>query len=199
MNDMNNSNIIFLFCALFILSPLATASDRPEGEYFLAAPPKDWILGRKDLQQNISTFEFIPLGETISSWTQMVTIQKLLGKKNIKPEQHLAQIAELDIDICKGFQTQQIAFENVNGYEAHGMIQSCGANRITNRGEFKIVRVVSGNENLYIIQKSWRLTPFDPDKDFPIPRAKIDETIYYLSSAIVCDTRKGTCPRSSRK
>ena len=189
-------NLLMVATLLLSLSSLVFASGKPDGEYFLAAPPKEWKLGRKENESSTALFEFIPPTEGIKTWTEMVTIQKLLGRKNASPEKYLMQTAQLNVDICKGFQTQQIAFEDVNGYPTHGMIQSCGANRITNRGEFLIIRVVSGNDNLYVIQKAWRVAAFDPEKNFPIPRAQIDETIKYLSTAIVCDTRKGTCPQA---
>ena len=195
---MKFRHVTFLLIILFILfSPSIFAATT--GEFFLAAPPKDWLLGRDDKQTDVVTFEFVPLGQNVAQWTELVTIQKMIGITNITPDQFLMNVAKQNEIVCNGYGIRRLAFQDINGYETHGMIQSCGANKDSKKGELTIIRVVRGADNFYLISRAWRLDQFDASGALPLPKKMIDDTIKYLATATVCDTRKGTCPKGIGK
>lgn len=187
--------------AVIILAMLgfnAVVAEKPKGEFFLAAPPKGWTLVNKDAQLHIANFSFVPAGESAQRWSQMVTITKMMGE-TMPPDKFLIQTAEQNAQYCDGYEIQRLAFKDVNGYATHGMIELCGESKKDNKGGLSIIRAIKGEDHLFIIQKAWRLNPYDLANGFPIPKETIDETIVYLASAKVCDTRKGTCPTSMAK
>jgi hypothetical protein len=185
--------IIILVAALSLNSQLF-AAEQLKGEIFLASPPKGWVLGHKDKQGNVVTFEYIPPTESINQWTEMVTMQTMLGLNNISPETFLARIAQLSKDFCVGHGIEKVSSRSINGYESLGMVQGCGTNKATQKGEVTIFRVLRGKDSLYVIQKAWKTKPFDPSVKLPVEINELNKWIQYLTTADVCDTRKGTCP-----
>ena len=195
---MKFHQLLLLFAVSFVLfSPVVFAGTA--GEFFLAAPPKEWLLGSDDKQIDIATFEFVPLGQSVDRWTELVTIQKRIGLTEVTPDQFLADMAKENESVCDGYAIRRLAFQDKNGYETHGMIQSCGTNKDSKKGELTIIRVVRGEDNFYSISRAWRLEPFDAEGGLPLPKNIIDDTIKYLATVTVCDTRKGTCPQGMGK
>jgi len=131
----------------------------------------------------------------MQQWTQMVTIQTMMGLNKVSPEQFLVRIAQLGKDFCDGHGVEKISFRSVNGYETLGMLHGCGSNKSTKKGELTLFRVIRGNDSLYVIQKAWKTAPYDPSIKPPIETDEIKKTVNYLATAMVCDTRKSTCPQ----
>ena len=184
---MKFRHIPFLLIALLNLtSPSIFAATT--GEFFLAAPPKEWLLGRDDKQTDVVTFEFVPLGQSVDRWTELVTIQKMVGLTDVAPDQFLKNVAKQNEVVCDGYGIRRLAFQDKNGYQTHGMIQSCGLNKESKKGELTIIRVVRGADNFYLISRAWRLDQYDASGALPLPKKIIDDTIKYLATATVCDT-----------
>lgn len=171
------------------------SAEKPAGEYFLAAPPKGWALGHKEVRETASHFIFLPAGDDATQWTQMVAISKI-SANTPAPDQFLSNLAERNTKNCESYQIQRLAFKSANGYDTHGMIELCGKSQTSNQGELSIIRAIKSQDYLFVIQKAWRIQPYDPVAGLPIAKEEIDETILYLGSAKVCDTRKGTCPQN---
>ena len=189
---------ISIFIAFVMMGINSVMAEKPKGEFFLAAPPKGWTLVDNETQLHIANFRFVPAGESAKKWSQMVTITKMTGESML-PDKFLIQTAEINAQNCDGYEIQRLAFKSTNGYPTHGMIENCSKNKKSNKGELAIIRAIKGNDHLFVIQRTWRLKPYDLAKGFPIPKEKIDETIIKFSSAKVCDTRKGTCPENMGK
>ncbi len=189
---------IALLITLAIISFTTVVADKPKGEFFLAAPPKGWTLVDKDTQLHIANFKFVPAGESTQQWSQMVTITKMTGESML-PDKYLNQAAEQKAKNCTDYQNQRLPFKGSDGYPTDGMIELCGNNKTSSKGELTVIRTIKGTDHLFAIQKTWRLQPFDLSKGLPIPKQDIDETVLYFAGAKVCDTRRGTCPANMGK
>lgn len=190
--------IRFIFITLIFLSLHPVAAEKSEGEFFLAAPPKGWTLVDKNVHTDIAHFRFVPANENIELWSEMVTITKMTDSSSTL-DQFLNKTAEQNAENCTGYQMQRLPFKGSDGYATNGMIELCGNNKTSSKGELSVIRTIKGADHIFSIQKTWRLKPYDLSKGLPMPKENIDETVLYFAAAKVCDTRKGTCPTGMGK
>ena len=101
--------------------------------------------------------EWIPKGETINNWSQMIT---LTGSKGLSsdpyttPEQVIAQIASGFKNACPStFATKVISRLPVSGHDAFSAIVGCGnVNSGPSRSEIAVLVAIKGSSDYYTIQ-----------------------------------------------
>lgn len=165
-----------------IQHPAPARSTLLDGENLLFAPPKDFIIGHHSDRIGSLT-EYIPSGETVENWTEMLTIQIFRNLKDTEPSAFLQQIGAKWLNDCPETPKDTIHNGKSNGYPVSMLELKCPNVHSTGKPETTIFRVIKGKDALYSIQYAWRTVPSDGAKDA-------------LSKTTVCDTRdpSHSCP-----
>jgi hypothetical protein len=197
LNKLDYSRTMQLSCLLFCLyaSVSMRVQAQPAGELLLLSPPSGWQVVPQDREGNVVTLLYVPPGQNIESWRELVTIRSMPRREDADPETALGGIVKRAEETCqKLLEVRKIPFTQESAYPTLGLIQGCGRSRATSRGEFTIVRAIAGKENLFVIEKSWRLPAW---KTSEMPEGIDDDEIMqwldYLASARVCDSREMRC------
>jgi hypothetical protein len=71
-------------------------------ENLLVGMPQGFKLGFKDSKNGMNMQEFIPAAETVQDWTEMVTVQVFLCRKDLQPAPLLGAMQQQWAGACKG-------------------------------------------------------------------------------------------------
>lgn len=181
-----------VFAALLVAASVAAAP--PDGELLLFVVPEKWTEYLKETVEGISTTEYVPEGQDHEDWHEMLTFQIMHAVNELTAEQILSAIAHRAKSYCEGFDVQPIQLAGVGDYPSVAIMMLCGRNKQTGRGEFMLIRGIEGEDNFYILQKSWRVPVYDVTETTPIELEDRRFWLGYLSYLRVCDTRKESCP-----
>ncbi len=100
------------------LTGSALQAQQLKNENLLVGMPQGFKLGFKDSKNGMNMQEFIPAAETVQNWTEMVTVQVFLSRKDLEPPQFLALMQKQWAEACKGSTATPVATGKVNGYDA---------------------------------------------------------------------------------
>jgi hypothetical protein len=157
-------------------------------ETLVATIPTGFKIGSQASHERMTTLEWVRESESLQNWTEMVTVQVDRGINRMTPPQVLQSTGKKWLPTCKGSAANQIPDGQANGYPVSMLVVHCPLNAVTGKPEATVLRVIKGNDALYIVQKTFR---FEPSND------QIGQIMKYLNGVNVCDTR-GTehpCPK----
>ena len=178
-----------------LLAALPAGAAQPEGEQLLFAKPEGWHEVFSEVEENLTTNEYVPEGQTGDDWQEMVTVQIVLGMAEADPNALLARIAHHLAEGCPGFSSQPIELGGVGEeYPTLAVMMMCPKNPESGKGDFILVRGIAGKESFYILQKAWRVAPFDVDDDPPVALDERKFWLGYLAYLTVCDPGLDNCP-----
>lgn len=168
---------------------LATASPVPsqsflQAENLLFAPPPDFKVGYQSNHDNRLLTEYVPAGETVDDWTQMLTVQ-IFRRATIDSASFLQDVGKRFMDACPGTTAKGIFTGDTNGYVVSMLLLKCPNNPGTGKPETTAFRIIKGNDALYSVQRAWRSVPSDQD---------LDAVMHILAKVTVCDTRSADHP-----
>lgn len=160
-----------------------------ENENLLYAPPKDFKVGyQKTLPRELMT-EWVPVGETVEEWTEMVTVQIFRGA-TVTAADFLREVAGRYMNSCPNTDAGKGMFTGqVNGYVVSMLVLKCPHNPQTGKPETTAFRFINGADALYGVQYAWRKMP---------SAAEMDAAMHTLAKVTVCDTRapeQHPCPK----
>ena len=139
-------------------------------------------------QQLIS--EMVPQGESVKSWTEMVTVQVFFKGGGFAPTQMRDNIATGWLKACPQGTQQPVVDTTENGYATLIWLLTCPNNKDTGKPEWTWFKAVSGNDSFYVVQKSFRFVP---------SKEQITTWMRYLKTVEVCDSRlpDRACPKTN--
>ncbi|MEO5375800.1 MAG: hypothetical protein H7840_16300 [Alphaproteobacteria bacterium] len=178
-------SILLVVLAVASLSVQAAEAPRT-GEGLEVAVPPGWV--RLDYKSSAETEELylVPPDQNSPDWRDMVVFTEYKGMTGANPRQVLEGSLADAARGCPGLQAQPIQEGLVNGYPAAFLTVACPGEPRTGKGEVNLVKVVAGNRNLYLVQRTWRTPPFDRDRP-PVSSASIDVWVKYLGHLKPCD------------
>src|SRR5215213_6808102 len=178
---------------LFLAVALAGAQGGLTGENLLVEIPSGYELGHHQKADQGEISEFIPKGETVEGWSEMITVQ-LLPAHNSNAKFY-ATFESLAKQACTDGSTEVIATTEENGYPVKVFILSCPTNQQTNMGETTFIKTIEGKDKFYVVQKAWRTEKYEPDQ-LPLTSDDVTHWTQYLRSVYVCDSRvkERNCP-----
>ncbi len=183
---------VLLLCVLLAVAS-AEAQGELAGENLLIEVPPGYELGyNQETDQGVIN-EFVPKGETVEKWSEMITVQLLPARNsNAKFYSTLESLAK---QACKGGFAQVVATTKENGYPVKVFQLICPTNPQTNMGEVTFVKTIEGKDKFYVVQKAWRTEKYDAEK-LPLTSEDVVKWTEYLRSVYVCDSRiqKRKCP-----
>lgn len=184
--------------AVLISSAMPVPAAEQGGEQLLFVSPPKWREVFNGLEENLSTTEYIPEADKEDAWTEMLTVQIVLGMKDANPETVLANVAVHLAKECHEFDAKPIALGGTGDYPTMGMMMLCGAHSESRGGEFSLLRGIAGKENFYLLRKTWRTETYVIADPPPIDLEDRKFWLGYLSYLTICDPAAGQCPERAQ-
>jgi hypothetical protein len=157
-------------------------------ENLLVTKPDGYIVGFETKKNTMTMQEWVPTGQTVENWTEMLTVQVFHGLK-VTPQQFQDNMVQRWKTACPDSSAATIASLTERGYVAQLWLLQCPNNPETKKPEDTWFKAILGNDSLYLVQKAFK---FDPSKE------QITQLMSFLRSVEVCDTRlpDRACPQS---
>jgi hypothetical protein len=189
------------FAERLIMRPLALTAlilsvllDRPAAAAFInenliTTAPAGYHVGFQNKGDDGLITEWVPAGQTVENWTEMVTVQVFYHLK-ASPEAFMSNLETRWLRGCPGSdRALPIANAVENGYPTLVWLLSCPQNPASGKVEITWFKGVQGNDSFYVVQKAFR---FAPSKE------QITRWVGYLKAVHVCDSRlpERACPQS---
>jgi hypothetical protein len=183
--------LLFLPILLLAWLTASAATAQLVNENLLWPLPEGYKIGFQNKANGILMTEAVPTGETVESWTEMVTVQIFYGRKS-PPAQAKASMETVWARECPGSSSNPIFSGDENGYPVVLWLMSCPLNKQSGKSEITWMKAIGGNDSLYVVQKAFK---FEPSKE------QIVQWTQYLRKVAVCDTRRPdrSCPAVSPK
>jgi len=159
--------------------------------------PKGWKPGYEKTMPARYIQEFVPAGESVEAWSEMITVQGLKDMSqnpNMTPKALLSMVAGGIKKKCgENFIGQAIGEQKVDSYEAYSAIIGCAnlpANQPTGvkqgQGEVAFYLAIKGARDIYVIQRAVRTNAFDPTRS-PITVDRISTLMRDVQPIKICD------------
>jgi hypothetical protein len=174
-----------LLALLLVGIALQPARAQLKDENLLAPLPAGFKVGYQASNNGLVMQEFIPAGETVEDWSEMVTAQIFLGRRDLDGVRALGLISQGWINACPASKPNRIGNASVNGYAAWNLFLQCPLLASTGKPETTFFRAVKGNDSFYIVQRAARAMP---------GQAQLVKMTQYLDTTTVCDTRTSDHP-----
>lgn len=193
-----SAGLALLSASVQAASPAPPAQPARVGEGLDVAVPPGWV--RLDYRSDAQTEELylVPPGQTSADWKDMIVFTEYKGMSGANPRKILEGSLADATKGCPGVNPKPIQEGVVNGYPAAFLTVACPSDPRTGGGEVNLVKVVAGNRNLYLIQRTWRTPPFERNNP-PLASGLIDAWVKYLGHLKPCDTGDSKHPCAKDK
>jgi hypothetical protein len=162
------------------VAAVSAASAAPlEDENLLVAVPDGFVSGYQAAQGSMTMQEFVPRGQTVETWSRMVTVQ-VFHNLHASPDAFADNLRKGWLGACPGSQVSKIKAGAVNGYAYALWRFTCPLNPSVGKPENMFAKFISGNDSFYSVQYAYR-TPFTAKLAPPATA--------YLGGVSVCDSR----------
>lgn len=160
-------------------------------EQLLEPMPSGFRVAAQHTRGAMRETEAIPTGETVTSWSEMVTTQILPGRGKTAPAAFLNAIGKRWIASCPTPQPHEIHTGTSNGYVVSMMLLRCDRSPSTGGPENTLFRTIQGADSFYLVQYAFRSE---------LIKDRLDKAAHFLSQVNVCDTRSPNhpCPALDR-
>jgi hypothetical protein len=154
---------------------------RLQDENILVSLPEGYKVDFQDRQGNMLITEMVPMGESVHNWTEIITLQVILGGVQQRtPEAFSKGLSALWTRSCQGAEIQHIRKGAENGYPFTFWMQSCPRNPMTGKPENVFLKAIQGNDSFYVVQKAWKYSPSEEE---------VVDWTRFMSKVRVCDSR----------
>jgi hypothetical protein len=163
-----------------------------QGENLLVSPPPGFMVGFQDSRNGVSIQEWVPDGETVQNWSEMVTVQLFQNRRDLDPRIMLDTIQRGWLKACPNSAAAPIVTGKANGYDTATVVLRCPLNGETGKPETTAFRAIRGRDSFYMIQRAVRSVP---------DAGRLERMEGYLGGVSVCDTRsaQSPCPNLDRR
>ncbi len=169
------------------------------GEFYLAALPPGWHKRGEAADALGHHGDWLPEGQSLEDWTDRMTLQVVPGLAGEPPPDFLDRMANLRAESCVNMFATEVESAPVNGFPVGFRIIACTRDKRTDMGDVKLVRVVSGEQALYVIQRTFRVAPFAPPS-FPLDGDALEAARAALEYGFACRraSARRPCPADWR-
>jgi hypothetical protein len=130
--------------------------------------------------------EFVPQGQTVETWQQMITVQHFPKLSEVEPQALLGRWTQSVLAACPKAQISREPQSPVNGHLAMRVyvhVTECGARA----PESILAVVIKGADAMHMVQHAWRPTP--PTRE-QLQAARVS-----FDRVRLCATGDATCAR----
>lgn len=136
--------------------PTPTVNESLSGE-----PPPGWKMSYSYSVSGLEIREFLPAGQTLEDWRDMITTLTTSGKEGGAPASLMRAIAESARGLCLEVVSSQIEEQLADGYPAATMAQFCLRDAQGRMGDVSLYRVIHGKDALHVLTRTRRGEPYD--------------------------------------
>ena len=112
----------------------------------MGRPNNNFELGYENNTDDLLMTEFVPVGETVQDWSQMITIQSFIGYRPETLESFATRFTQLVINECST-SDQKIIWSDVQyGYDSLVLAITCQENLNTGLPEWMLVKAIQGDD-----------------------------------------------------
>jgi len=168
--------------------PVAAQQGQFVNENLIVALPQTYELGYRTQNGGAMLFEFVPKGQKVETWRELITITVDLNGPQIAPGDYLQRFAASWKDACPGASHEVIASDRKNSYPGQVSLLGCDLLADTGKPEWTLVKAIEGKDAFYTVQKAFRYQP---------SAEEVRRWSAYLGGVFVCDTRIAgrDCPK----
>jgi hypothetical protein len=174
-----------LILVLTVLPAFAQAQALSEGEHLLAPVPQGFVLGHQGEDAAGVIQEYIPGGESVQAWSQMMTVRIFHDMAGASPLAFHNNLVNVVLEACPSATAQEIAGGQEQGTAFHLMLVSCPQSPATGGEEWFMSKAMGGRDALYNVQGAWR---------GPASEALVTGWAGHMRGVVVCDTRRAEAP-----
>lgn len=154
----------------------------PEGqsaERLLVQAPAGYVIAHQEQSPRSRIVEFVPKGQTVDNWTDMVTVQ-VFPREKASSQEFAAYMRTAWQKTCGPFSVYGQSAIPINGYPSDRWMARCGLNPKTRQPESAAIVSIRGADALYVVQVAIKANP-EP--------GWTTRTKTYLDMVSVCDDR----------
>lgn len=179
--------IVALAVASFLWLGGLTARAQPlQDENLLLVPPAGFEVGHhQDSRDGVTLIEWVPAGETVQNWSEMVTVLVFRKRPDLDPEGFLRLLQDKWLADCRGGARSPVTRSNLNGYVSATMLTRCPLFPSTGKPETTIYRAIKGKDAFYMVQRALRAAGSP---------AEVERLRAYMADVSACDTRSREHP-----
>jgi hypothetical protein len=170
---------------LSLIASAASGQGRAVGENLIEHVPPDFTVGTRSSSGTLLMTEFVPQGETVTGWSELVTTQVFLAQRHRDSAAFLSQVGKRWLQSCPGSRPDTIRTGQSNGYMVSMTILKCEQSPRTGHAENTVFRAISGQDSFYLVQYAYRST---------LDQGKLSKALAFMSTVTVCDTRSTDHP-----
>ena len=160
-----------LFC-------VADAQSTSEDIYFDLPP--GFEEGFEDDDESFFIQEWVPTGETVNDWSQMLTLT-VQDIPNLDPVEFFNHMADGWEEACPEYGAMLLHEGLENNYPVAVWFLKCPNNPMTSKPEFTYIKGISGNDNFYTVQLAYALQADEIDD------STVNQSMAFLKQVTVCD------------
>jgi len=127
-----------------------------ETESLIASPPQGFIVAQHVDGAHSKITEYVRKGEAMSNWSEMVTVQVLPDLKKTDPDNFAQSLKGPWLKGCEDSEVHEVSNRDEHGYPSSLWMFTCPLNMATGKPESMVVKIISGNDNLYAIEYKYR-------------------------------------------
>ena len=216
IHNFSTASALF-FIALFLLSACQTPGGKPthssdasdmtaaDGERLIMTLPGEWVLGHHDQKKHVESFEFVPKGQTVHNWTDMISIgmipvsnlqnASVFDRASAVQNYFIIWKEELE-KICEDTRHKagNLDLTAMNRAILDGKF-TCTKGLVTGKGEVILYRIITGRDGHAVILRQWALQPFNIGQE-PVSSSVLGDWKNRLEQIRLCDPRLSVCPPS---
>ena len=156
-------------------------------ENLLTTIPDGYKTDFQDKTSDMLISEMVPVDQSVTNWTEMVTVQIFYALK-ATPAQFKIGIDKEGTRLCPGSSSQPIAQGSENGYPTMVWYQICPLNKATGKPEFTWFKAIEGNDSFYVVQVALKARPpQDVKKGARVRYASAGQTLSSRGGAALAD------------
>jgi hypothetical protein len=158
-------------------------------EYFIVDIPdaKHYYQAHQDKGGGFGINEFVPRGQTVHRWREMVTMLTDYRNRPSSPKSHARRLMKGSARDCNGPGGKILASGKRGGYRYALFFQECPLAKETGDPEWDLYLAIKGRDSFYTLIKAWKSKPSASDLSY---------WRGVFKKAYVCDTRRSgpACP-----
>ncbi len=174
-------HLLLSLVVCLLVSPPGFAKSPPKGEVLLMQIPKNYKRAFADRTRHQMLQEFIPKGQHINSYRDLISLQIFYGGLGASAEKFAKRMLDINAKNCAKSSGEIEIQKRENRYATALYSYACKAK--TKAGsEWGLGKVIQGKDSLYVVIKVWKSAPSTRK------RAKWRK---FIQNIRLCDTRRG--------
>ena len=170
-----------------------------QGEYYLAALPLGWGKRTEAADALGHHGDWLPEGQSLADWRDRITVQVVPELAGEPPLDFLDRMADLRAQTCAHMFATEVENTSLNGFAVGLRVIACTRDMRTGTGEVIVMRALSGARALYVIQRVFRVAPFQAPA-FPLSGEALDRARAAIEFGFACQrgSAERPCPAEWR-